>query len=198
MKKLAVPFVLLVVLFGCQGQQSSNPPVHINQNMFDQPRYNVQAKSTFFSDSTTMRTPPDGTIAQGNLREDSIYFTGMIKDTIPVEHLPIMATHQLLQRGQERFNIYCSPCHSRIGDGNGVIIQRGMTLPPSYFDPRLLAAPDGHFFDVITNGIRNMAPYKYQIPVDDRWAITAYIRMMQTTRDTVIVDKPSETIGGAK
>jgi len=189
-----------MILGGCyQGQPSHNPPVKLNQNMFDQPRYNVQSKGDYFADGASMRVPPEGTIPRGWLREDSVYFTGMAHDTVPIAKSPVPTTLALLKRGQERFNIFCSQCHSRIGDGRGMTVQRGLNPPPpSYYDPRLLAAPDGHFFNVMTNGIRNMAPYKYQVPVDDRWAIVAYIRALQRAQNATINDIPNDVKGTLK
>lgn len=102
---------------------------------------------------------------------------------------------QLLQRGQERFNIYCSPCHGKTGDGKGIIVQRGMLPPPSFHEARLLQAPDGHFFDVISNGIRNMPTYRHQIPVSDRWAIVAYLRALQRSQNATINDIPVDLRG---
>lgn len=196
---LAILLLVTVVLTaGCfRDEPSSQPPIHLNPNMDDQPRYNSQAPSTFFPDGATMRTPVPGTVPRGWLREDQIYFTGKI-DTTPVEKSPVPTTMQLLKRGQERFNIYCSPCHSRIGDGRGIVVERGMLPPPSFHDERLRTAPDGHFFDVMTNGIRNMPPYRFQVSVEDRWAIVAYIRAIQRSQNARLEDVPADQRNNVK
>jgi mono/diheme cytochrome c family protein len=199
MKRLAVTLGLLA-LAGCyQGQPSQDPPVNLNPNMDNQQRYDPQSQSTFFSDGTTMRVPQAGTVARGFLREDSIYYTGMAHDTTPVKQSPVPMTIELLKRGQQRYNIYCAPCHSKIGDGKGMVVQRGLNPPPpSFHEERLVEAADGHFFSVITDGIRNMPPYKYQVPVEDRWAIVAYIRALQRSQHATVQDVPVAMRGGGK
>lgn len=194
MTRIAFILILLaaVVLTGCfRGEPSGKPPLHANPNMDDQPRYNSQAKSEFFPDGATMRTPVAGTVPQGWLHEDQIYYTGKV-DTVPVAKSPVPTTTLLLRRGQERYNIYCAPCHSRIGDGRGIVVERGLLPPPSFHDERLRKAPDGHFFDVMTNGIRNMPPYRFQVTVEDRWAIVAYLRALQRSQNARLEDVPSE------
>lgn len=199
MKRLIVTFGLLA-LTGCyQGQPSQDPPVHVNPNMDNQQRYDPQSQSTFFADGTTMRVPPEGTVPRGFLREDSIYYTGMLRDTTPVKQSPVPTTLELLKRGQQRYDIYCAPCHSKIGDGKGMTVQRGLNPPPtSFHDERLVMVGDGHFFNVITNGIRNMPPYKYQVPVEDRWAIVAYIRALQRSQNATMQDVPAEMRRGGQ
>ncbi len=190
----------LLALVGCyQGQPSQDTPIHLNPNMDNQERYDPQSSSSFFADGATMRTPPAGTVARGLLHEDSVYFTGMVHDTTPVRLSPLPTTLDLLKRGQQRYDIYCSPCHSKIGDGKGMTVQRGLNPPPpSFHDERLVQAADGHFFNVITNGIRNMPPYKYQVPIEDRWAIVAYIRALQRSQHATDRDVPPEMRGAAK
>ncbi|MEW6051540.1 MAG: c-type cytochrome [Candidatus Zixiibacteriota bacterium] len=181
-----------IFLTGCfRGEPSGKPPIHINPNMDDQERYNSQARSEYFPDGATMRTPPAGTIPRGWLHEDQVYYTGKI-DTTPVEKLPVPITAQLLSRGQERFNIFCAPCHSRIGDGRGMTVERGLPPPPSFHEERIVKMADGHYFDVISNGIRNMPAYRYQIPVSDRWAIVAYLRALQRSQNARLEDIPAE------
>ena len=99
---------------------------------------------------------------------------------------------QLLKRGQERFNIYCAPCHGQTGDGQGIVVQRGYLPPPSYHQDRLRKMPDGYIFDVITNGVRNMPSYRHQVPVADRWAIVSYLRALQRSQNATINDIPPE------
>ncbi|PWB73656.1 quinol:cytochrome C oxidoreductase [candidate division GN15 bacterium] len=200
MKRLLVILSILPALIGCyQGQPSPDPPVHLNPSMFNQQKLNPQSPDPLFADGAGMRTPPSGTVARGFLREDSIYYTGLVHDTTPVEMSPVPTTLAVLKRGQERFNIYCSPCHSRIGDGKGMIVQRGLNPPPpSFHDDRLLRVGDGHFFHVMTEGIRTMPPYKYQVRVDDRWAIVAYIRALQRSERATEKDVPIELRGTVK
>lgn len=190
--------VCIVGLAGCVREMpSEKPPVHVNPNMDSQQRYDAQSASSFFADGATMRTPVPGTVAQGMLHDDAVYYTGLI-DTTPVAESPVPVTMALLRRGQDRYNIYCSPCHSRAGDGQGIMIARGYIPPPSFHDERILSVGDGHIFNVITNGIRNMPAYKAQIPVEDRWAIVAYVRALQRSRQGTISDVPPELRGSVK
>jgi mono/diheme cytochrome c family protein len=149
-------------------------------NMHDQHKVKPLGESTFFPDGQGARPIPAHTIARGDLRE-GFTFTGLGPDNKPVAQMPpeIKVTRELLLRGQERFNIYCSPCHGRLGDANGMIVQRGYKRPTSYHVERLRAAPVGYFFNVMTDGYGVMPTYAPQIPVHDRWAIAAYIRVLQ-------------------
>jgi cytochrome c len=184
---------LAALAVGCtRGRPSKEPPIHINPDMDNQPRYNPQAYSKFFADSAGMRPLVPGTVPRGWLRDDVEYYTGFDKNGNPVEKLPVPIDMKLLRRGEERFNIYCSPCHSRLGDGKGIMIQRGYIPPPSFHEQRVREFPDGHFFDVITHGIRNMPSYKDQIPIADRWAIIAYIRALERSQNATIEDVPPE------
>jgi mono/diheme cytochrome c family protein len=199
MRYLLFSLFVLAVFAGCyQGQPSQDPPVHPVRNMYDQQRYNTQAPSEFFPDGATMRVPPAGTVARGFLREDSLYFTGMERDTFPVQKSPVLTTMAVLKRGQERYNIYCAPCHSRMGDGKGIVVNRGMVPPPSFHEDRVRQFADGHIYSVISNGIRNMPPYRYQIPVEDRWAIVAYVRALQRSQNATANDIPSDVKGTIK
>ncbi len=161
------------------------------QDMHDQPRYKPQARNDFFPDMRSARMPVDGTVARGQLHEDSYFYTGKIGNN-PGEAFPFPVTEQVLQRGQQRYNIFCAPCHSRVGDGKGMIPSRGFSrMPPSYHIERLQKAPAGYFFDVITNGLGIMQGYSAQIPAQDRWAITAYIRALQLSQKAGSGDLPS-------
>lgn len=180
LKKLTSIFIL-ITLYGCQGDFSHKTPIHPNPNMDNQKRYNPQAESTFFEDGRAMRIPPAGTVSRGNLKEDSYFHTGMINN-FHGDKLPIPLTRELLERGKNRFNIYCSMCHGAAGFGDGIIVNRGIIPPPSFHDQRLLALPIGHFFHVMTYGIRTMPSYAVQIPPEDRWAIAAYIRALQLSQ----------------
>jgi mono/diheme cytochrome c family protein len=184
---------LAALAVGCtRGRPSKEPPIHIDPDMDNQPRYNPQAYSKFFADSASMRPLVPGTVPRGWLRDNVEYYTGLDRNGDPVEKLPVPVDMALLRRGQERFNIYCSPCHSRLGDGKGIMVQRGYIPPPSFHEDRVRKFPDGHFFDVITHGIRNMPSYKDQIPIADRWAIIAYIRALERSQDATIEDVPPE------
>ena len=147
-------------------------------DMHVQPKVLPLSKSDFFDDGRGSRTPPPGTVARGQLRDDTYLYTGMTKGT-PGDLMPFPATQEVLERGRERFNIYCSPCHSELGDGNGMIVQRGFRRPPSFYDPRLRQSPLGHFYDVMTHGFGVMPDYAAQVNPRDRWAIAAYIRALQ-------------------
>jgi mono/diheme cytochrome c family protein len=147
-------------------------------DMHVQPKMKPLRQSDFFEDGRGSRPLPAGTIARGQLRDDTYFYTGLIAGK-PGEGMPFPATREVLERGRERFDIYCSPCHSRLGDGNGMIVQRGFRRPPSFHDSRLVQSPIGHFYDVMTNGFGAMPDYAAQVPPRDRWAIAAYIRVLQ-------------------
>lgn len=159
-------------------------------DMHDQPKFKPLAENTFYADLRSARDPIPGTVARGQLHEDSYFYTGKIGAN-PGDYMPFPATAEVMARGEERFNIYCSPCHSRVGDGNGVIVQRGYRRPPSYHTDRLRKAPLGYFFDVMTNGFGAMPDYASQIPPRDRWAIVAYIRALQLSQGATQADVPS-------
>jgi cytochrome c553 len=150
--------------------------------MHNQPRYKPLAATDFFGDGRSARPAIDDTVARGQLRVDAPRYTGK-ENGKDISYFPIQITHEDLERGRERFNIYCSPCHGRLGDGNGMIVSRGLRQPPSYHDARLRNAPVGHFFDVMTNGYGAMYSYASRVPVDDRWRIAAYIRALQFSQD---------------
>lgn len=174
-------------------------------DMQDQPRYETYAKSDFFSDGKAMREPPEGTVARGQLRENKAFWTGKKENADPniqvetttdasgntlvssfpndIEKIPVPVTKELVDRGEQRFNIYCIVCHGAVGNGDGMIVRRGYPQPPTYHDDRLRNAPDGHFFDVMTNGWGKMNSYASQIPAADRWAIVAYIRALQIAQN---------------
>ena len=161
------------------------------QDMHDQPRFKPQARNDFFPDLRAAREPMDGTVARGQLHDDTYFYTGKIGNN-PGEAFPFPVTQQVLERGQQRYNIFCAPCHSRVGDGKGMIPSRGFSrMPPSYHIERLQKAPAGYFFDVITNGLGIMQGYSAQIPAQDRWAITAYIRALQLSQNASAADLPS-------
>jgi mono/diheme cytochrome c family protein len=160
-------------------------------DMHVQPRINPLAKSDFFPDQRGARPLVEGTVARGELRADTYFYTGKI-GSAPGDYMPFPVTREVLERGRERFNIYCAPCHSRVGDGNGFIPTRGFSIkPPSYHTERLMKAPLGHFYDVISNGYGIMSDYSAQIQPQDRWNIVAYIRALQLSQNATKADVPS-------
>ncbi len=181
MKKLiALACLSVAVLSGCR------------LDMHNQPKYKPLRISEFYSDKRSSRPIIEGTVARGQLKADTYFYTGKVGNNVG-EEFPFPITEQVMQRGHERFNIYCSPCHSELGDGNGMIVQRGFRRPPSYHIERLRKAPVGHFFDVMTNGFGVMPDYASQIPVKDRWAIVAYIRALQASQSGTAADLPAGT-----
>jgi mono/diheme cytochrome c family protein len=190
MKHRWIIAMAVLLLTGCSRHQTSEkPPVHLQQNMMNQPKVKPQAESRYFADGLAMLEPVEGTVARGWLRQDSAYFFGKL-DGKPVKKAPVSLTLERLQRGRQRFDIYCSPCHGRVGDGKSIMVMKGMLPPPSFHEQRLIDAEDGYLYDVITNGLRNMPPYKYQVPVDDRWAIIGYVRALQRSHRATIDEIP--------
>jgi mono/diheme cytochrome c family protein len=171
------------------------------QDMQNQPKYIPLRPSGFFDDGRSERPLINGTVARGHLNDDTVYYTGKGPDGKPVDTFPFPVTKEIVARGQERFNVYCAPCHDRTGSGDGMIVKRGYAKPPSYHIDRLRQAPDGHFYDVITSGFGAMPDYAAQIPPHDRWAIVAYIRALQLSQNASVNDVPAAqraSLGGAK
>ena len=162
--------------------------------MHDSPSYDPLQESTFFADGQASRRLVANTVPRGFLREDEHLFTGKINGELSVD-FPMAITSEVMARGQERYNVFCSPCHGRTGEGNGMIVQRGFRQPPSYHEERLVNAPAGYFFDVMTNGFGAMQDYSAQVPVPDRWAIAAYIRALQLSRRATMEDVPQDRRG---
>jgi mono/diheme cytochrome c family protein len=162
------------------------------RDMFQQPSEKPLEKSDFFRDNQMASRPPvPHTVARGHLDDDEVFYTGKVGAAL-VTTFPFPITREVLQRGRERFDIYCAPCHGQTGDGNGVIQQRGYPAPPSYHIDRLRDAPVGHFFDVITHGYGVMYPYAARVDPADRWAITAYIRVLQLSHNARVSDVPGQ------
>jgi mono/diheme cytochrome c family protein len=176
-KTLPALLLLIFVTAGCR------------IDMHIQPYYRPLAKSDFFSDGRSARNPVDGTVARGDLREDAYLYTGKIGNA-DGDYMPFPVTADVLTRGRDRFNVYCTPCHGRVGDGNGFIPSRGLKRPPSYHIERLRKAPLGYFFDVMTNGFGVMQDYSAQVAPQDRWAIVAYIRALQLSQNAPVADIP--------
>ena len=171
------------------------------QDMHDQPKYIPLRPSSFFTDGRSARPLIEGTVARGHLNEDTLYYTGKGPDGKPAKEFPMPVTKELIVRGEQRFHIYCTPCHDRTGNGNGMVVRRGYRRPPTYHSDRLREQPNGYFFDVITNGFGAMPDYAAQVEPQDRWAIVAYIRALQLSQQASINDVPAEArgqLGGAK
>ncbi len=198
MCRTSVPLLLTavwIIMTGCQGVPFEKPPIHLNPNMDDQERYDPQETSGFFTDRRTMRPAVSGTVARGELREDTALYLGKDDNGDEINYIPFQITSDLLQRGREQYDIFCSPCHSRIGDGNGIIMRYDYPIPPpSFHDNKLKNLTDGYIFNVISNGIRNMPGYKHQIAVDNRWAVTAYVRALQRSQDARAGDVPNQIL----
>ena len=212
--------VMLVALsIGCRGDISAEPPVHLFQNMDQQERFEAQERNPYFDDNRAMRLPVEGTIARGQLRADDHLHRGKING-VYAEDLPngpdgkpmmvvqpttptdIERNTEFLNRGQERYAIFCTPCHDSAGSGKGIVTERAVRdnpnapKPPDFQEERVLAMPVGQLYDVIANGARNMPPYAQQIPVRDRWAIATYVRALQLTGrarlDQIPTDRAAE------
>jgi mono/diheme cytochrome c family protein len=164
------------------------------QDMHDAPRYEPLEASTFFANGSSARPFVANTVARGTLRQDEHLYQGKINGQL-ADAFPMPVTADVMARGQERYNVFCSPCHGRSGQGNGVVVQRGFRAPPSYHEERLRTAPAGYFFDVMTNGFGAMQDYASQVSVADRWAIAAYIRALQLSQRATIDDVPADRRG---
>jgi mono/diheme cytochrome c family protein len=174
---LVLGLLLLPALGGCR------------HDMQNQNKVRPYRESSFFPDGASARPLPAHTVARGDLRADEAYYTG-VRGGHPVAEVPFPVTRELLRRGQERYDIFCSPCHGRAGDGRGMIVTRGYKQPPSFHDEVLRTAQVGWFFNVMTQGFGVMPSYAAQIPVADRWAIAAYIRALQFSQGARLADLP--------
>lgn len=185
--------VMLLVLTGCmQGSPKSEPAIHLNPNMDYQEKKQPMESSPIFADNAAMRTPVPGTVARGELRDNIEFYTGKNSSGSFVRTIPVEVTMAFLQRGRERYDIYCSPCHSRLGDGKGIVTDWGLLAPATMHVDSLRTKEDGYIFDVITNGREAMPAYKYQIPVRDRWALTSYVRVLQRSTSAKLADIPED------
>jgi mono/diheme cytochrome c family protein len=180
--RVVLALVSLLLVAGCR------------QDMHDAPRYEAFEASSTFADNRASRTAPAGTVARGWLRDDEALYTGKINGQA-VEQFPFAIGREELARGQQRFNIYCTPCHGRLGDGNGMVVQRGLRQAASYHQDRLRQEKVGYFYDVITNGFGAMQGYAEQIPVRDRWLIVAYVRTLQLSQHASVEDVPADRRG---
>lgn len=178
---------ILLLLTGCD-----LVPLHMRQ----QPYYRPLTASTLFEDGASSRPLPANTVPRGEWGElmlNEVLYTGKENGEF-VTTIPVPVTRALLERGRERFDIFCSPCHSRLGDGQGMIVQRGFPPPPSFHIDRLRQQPDGYFYDVISNGFGKMYSYASRVPPEDRWAIVAYIRALQLSQNFPVGSLPAEDL----
>jgi mono/diheme cytochrome c family protein len=158
--------------------------------MHDQPKYTPLEESSFFTDNTSSRAPVAGTVPRGQLRDDDLLYTGKVGDE-PADVFPFRVDDNVMTRGQDAFNAYCSPCHGRTGAGDGIVVQRGFTRPPDLAGDHVRTMPVGHYFDVMTNGFGAMPDHAAQIKVRDRWAIAAYLRALQLSVTASVNDVPA-------
>jgi len=195
---VVLSWVPLVMIIRARHTTSTKPRIHIIQDMDNQPRFGAQDRNRLFADRRAMRPPVPGTVARGELRADDQVFRGAVGEDW-VEQIPIPVTMQLMQRGREHYDIYCSPCHGLAGYGDGMVakraeaLQEGTWTPPSSLHTDLVRSrPAGQLFNTISNGIRNMPAYGSQIEVTDRWAIVAYVRALQRSQGAPVEDVPAE------
>jgi len=183
-----------VALSGCRGQVSDKAPIHFNPNMDNVTRLDAQEPSGFFEDGRSSRPAVAGTVAVGQLREDTVLHAGVDGAGNFVSTLPDGMTLDaaLLDRGESRYNIYCTPCHDKTGSGNGIVRQRGFIPPPDFQDPRVRAFPIGQIVNAQAVGIRTMPSYAAQIPAEDRWAVAAYVRALQISQGATRDQVPAE------
>jgi mono/diheme cytochrome c family protein len=175
---LAAALLAAALLAGCR------------QDMHDQPRYEPLEANPFFADGRASRPQVAGTVARGQLREDEHFYAGLVNGE-PATTFPAAVTREMIERGRQRFEIFCTPCHGRLGDGQGMVAQRGFRNPPTYHSEQLREQPVGHFFDVITNGFGAMYSFNDRIPAADRWAIVAYIRTLQFSQAAPLNELPA-------
>ncbi len=184
----------LAVLAGCTSTPTTRNPIQVFPDMKQQPKLEAQHASTFFPDGRATRRPVPGTVAVGDLKEDDAFYTG-IENGMYVGRNPLGINADVLARGQERFDIYCAPCHDRAGTGKGIVSQRGAWPAINLHDGRIHDMVDGELFNVITHGRRTMPSYRFQIPERDRWAIVAYVRALQRATSGTIEDVPADMRG---
>ncbi len=198
---LAVFFGALVVvgLAGFRGGLSRNPPIEIFPDMDRQPKLRPQTKNSFFPDQLSSRLQVVGTISRDEAYEDTPVNTGRIPGTTNfVETIPVPVNAKLLARGQDRFQIYCSPCHGTVGNGNGITKKYGMITVRNLHEPAIVKLPDGEIFNTITNGKNTMGAYGPNVPIADRWAIIAYLRALQRSQLATLDDVPEPLRGSLK
>lgn len=214
---LAFLVVLLISVMGFRGLISTRPPIEVFPDMDHQAKYKPQAASKFFADGRADRPIPAGTVPYGRdtiakhdrngrihfddpafLRADDFRYAGKAADGSFARGFPVEVTPELLGRGQGRFEIYCAPCHGKLGDGNGITKSYAMLATPSYHDDRLRTMAEGEIFNTITNGKNTMMSYADKLSPYDRWAVIAYVRALQRARHATLADVPADQRGGLK
>lgn len=203
-RMLLLSLFAAMALAGCRGGTSTEPPVLPPPkildyyvlpvtNMNNQPKAKSQSESTFWPDGRTVRMPPEHTVARNSLKADPAFYRGVDEEGKPVTQYPVELTEALVHRGQERYGIYCAPCHDAVGTGKGLVPTRGWVPPPSFHDPRIQEFVPGQLFQVISEGVRTMPSYARQIPESDRWAIVSYIQALQRSHHATLEDVPPES-----
>jgi len=202
MKKLLLIVTFTVVLLGCRGNRDKNPPIHFNPNLDWQEKVEAQRMPLQPPDNTVawgrQSVDPDAADRAGFIKSDRPFYYGAVVDTQWVTTIPVNVTSELMQRGQQRFNIYCAVCHDQAGTGKGPVVEKGFTPAPRLDHERVLAYPDGKIFDIVTNGIRTMPGYAKQIPEADRWAIVSYVRALQKMYTTTAEELTPEQMAKIK
>ncbi|MDX2436692.1 MAG: cytochrome c [Acidobacteriota bacterium] len=195
---VVLSWVPLALIMRARVTTSSQPRIHIIPDMDNQPKYKTQSRNPLFADRRAMRPPVDGAVARGAVVGEQTYMSGRAGETWVVE-IPVPVDEGLLATGRQRYDIYCSPCHGLAGYGDGMVAQRadalqeGTWTPPTSFHTDLIRQREaGHLFNTISNGIRNMPAYGSQIPVEDRWAIVAYMRALQRSQNATTDDVPED------
>ena len=196
---VALSLIPVGLMYKSRHSPKTGTRVQVVYDMDSQGYSKAQTASKVFADGVGMRHHPEGTVARGLLHEDKAYFQGVARDTIFTEEFPLTVTAPLMDRGQERFNIYCAPCHGLSGYGDGVVarradrLQQGTWIPPSSLHvPPASTRSVGHLFNTVTNGIRSMPSYGSQIAVEDRWAIVAYVKALQRSQHASTDDVPPD------
>lgn len=190
-------------LAGCRGGTSDKPPVLAPSkiietevmpvtNMTYQPKHKSQSASNFWPDGRAARMPPEGTLARGSLKADPAFFRGLDEDGKPLQQYPVEVTTSLVQRGQQRYDVFCAVCHDQLGEGRGLVPTRGWVPPPTFHQERIRQMVPGELFHIVSNGVRTMPGYAKQIPESDRWAIVAYIQALQRSHYAKAEDIPAD------
>lgn len=192
--KINIILICLLFLTGCfRGSKFESPPIHLNPNMDNQQKYRALEESNFFDDGSTMRKPVEGTIARGMFAENHSFISGKNDDGSYLVSNPIELTADVLNRGQERYTIYCSVCHSGVGNGKGIVTQYDYpVIPANLHDQRIREQADGEMYNTIVYGLRSMPAYGYQIDTEDVWSIIHYVRALQRSQNATFEDLPED------